>query len=191
MTNELTGQALLDSLKAQAQAAAATGDLEAILVVAGKIKAAKSELAKVEAERIRAESEKLAGVREKVATRIHAKVVADKEVAKMLADTKALGFTFKLDTAEVQYRSVALLVPQAPTTRKGTGGHAGGGKSQVEYGMSLDEIFQKFATNEQKAEVAKVLAGEDKKAANSKAWQLKVQVKKEAITKGTLKPAVK
>ena len=151
MVTELTGQALLDALTTEAKAAGSKGDLDGLMAVAAKIKAAKSELVKVEAERIRKESEALAGVREKAAKAIHGMVVANKQVAKLLADTKSLGFTFKLDTADIGYLAVALLVPQAPAHKGGTGGHVGGGKTKSEYGISLGEIFDKFGTAEEKA----------------------------------------
>jgi hypothetical protein len=206
MTTEQTKspEQIVKDLIADMTKAIAENRIDDIIKLGKQIAAQKGEVNRLEAERIKAEAQALAGVREKAATLIHSYLVNDKRIAKLLADTKSLGFTFKLDTAEVNYKSVALTVPTAPTAKHTGGG--GGGKSQAEFGMKLDEIFAKFATDEQKAEVSKVNANAEEKvkvepdagkhaaikhAANSKTYQIKIDVKRKAIADGNLKPVAK
>lgn len=171
--------ASLDELKKRMAEALASGDVKAIEEVAGEISKSKAERHKAEAEALRKEAEALAGAREKLATKIHKAVVAMPGLVEELGSVKAQGFTYKLNTPEVQYKSVSLAVPTVKAPRAGTGG--GAGKSKDEYGMSLSEIFDKFATNEDKEKLASA-------ESNSKQWQVKVAVKKRAIADNKLAP---
>jgi hypothetical protein len=187
MTTEKTPT--LPELKAQMAKALAEDNYAEMGRVAKLIKGHQDEIAKAEAEKYKAEAAKLAGIREKVAQAIHAFVMKNPAVMKGLTDTKALGFTFKRDTAEVQYASVALTVPQPPAEKAKRAGGGGTGKSKTEYGLSLNEIFEKFATEKDRNDL-KVAEGDDN-ASGGKAWNVKNGVKKAAIAAGTLKPVAK
>jgi len=190
----------MDALKAKAQTAAAAGDIDAIVAVAGEMKACRKANAEAEAKRILAENEKLSAKRTEVSGELYRiifgtgkyKDMSTRESAKLvrqwLVETKATGFTFKLaypDSNGVEVREhIALTVPQAPNVKTGRGGSGGPGKTKTEFGLSLDAVFQKFATDKEKAELE---AEKD----NSTKWDMKVLVKKAAIASGALKPLVK
>src|SRR4030042_5596542 len=167
----------VEELKAELGKAIATGDDKAFNELIREINKRKSELAKQAAEAERKESEALAGVREKLAKKIWSAckgLKLDKEIAEM----KAQGFTYKLDTPELKQIAVALLVPTIKAVK--TGGNGGTHTTtEADYGLKLDEVFNKFATEKDRADV---------KAANSnsKEWQVKNRVKKAAIADGRL-----
>jgi len=168
----------IKELQAKMSEAIASGDVEAIEEIASQIVKTKSDRHKAEAEVIKKDAEKLAGVREKLAVNIWNMLKGIPDFVKQLEDVKATGFTYKLDTEELKYKSVALTVP---TVRTGKGGTTGGGKSKDEFGMSLGEIFDKFATDADKVKLAEA-------STNSAQWQVKVAVKKAALASGALKP---
>jgi hypothetical protein len=176
----------LDVLKAQIAEAATSGDDAKLTALIREYNARKAETAKAIAAAAEAEAQKLAGVRAKLAGKIHESIVSGKPILDILvalSDVKATGFTFKVDEPDgVSYKAVALTVPvvKAAKAAKGTGGtHT---TSKAEYGMTLDEIFQAHATAEDKA---KLEAAEG----NSAKWQVKNGVKKAAIAAGLLSPA--
>lgn len=185
----------LEQLKQDIAIAATTGDDNAFNALIKEYNSRKGEVAKQLAQAAAKEAEALAGDREKLAVEIHNGIMLlayystkpdkVKQGTGLLADLgdkliamKASGFTFKLDTPEVTYKSVALAVPVIKVS-KGGGTH---GSSKGEYGMSLQEIYDKFATDEDKVKMA---AAEG----NSAQWQVKNAVKKAALAAGTLKPA--
>lgn len=182
----------LDELKTQMAEAVKvfqdTGNMELIQATSNAMNKAKAEIAKAQAEVLLKESEKLAGARELLAVSIHEAVITGKSLANInqsLKDVKAWGFTYKVDNAvpgaeDVRYKSVALTTAVVKT-RKAGGGGGTTGKSKDEYGLSLTEIVDKFATPEELT----AIAGAD---TNSKSWQLKVAVKKRAIAEGKLAP---
>lgn len=161
-----------------------SGDMSKILEVTREMNKAKAELAKAEAEKARVEAEKLAGAREKLATTIHQQIRA-LGLDKAIIDLKGWGFTYKCDNANpsepgVAYKSVSLLT--AAVKAAGFGGIGGAGKTKSEYGVSLADVFEKYATEEDRGKLA---AAET----NSKQWQVKVAVKKRAIADKLLVPA--
>jgi len=172
----------LEQLKAEI-AEAATTDPAKFDKLIREYNARKADIAKSLADAARVESEKLAGVREKLATRIHATIVKIPGLAEELASVKATGFTFKLDEVDgVSYKSVALSVPVVKAAKKSAGGGGTHTSSKAEYGMTLDEIFQAHATDEEKAKL-------EAADGNSAKWQVKNAVKKAAIAAGLLNPA--
>lgn len=173
----------ITELKAKLATAIANNDDASFMSIIGEIAKEKSAIAKAQAEVAKKEAESLAGDREKLALKLFTAVKAVVSPAD-LQKVKAAGFTYHMDGPDKEgvmttYKTVALLVPTVKTARGGTGG--GAGKSKDEYGMSLGEIFDKFATEADKAELAKA-------ETNSKQWQVKVAVKKEAIKAGLLQP---
>lgn len=181
----------IEKLKAELKTVAATGDIKAILEVANKIKAAEVEENKAKVAKAKAEFDAKAKEREEIAIAIFEAIKA-LPVIKRLAEVNATGFTFKLnvpakaktDTEDaveaVVYKSVALTVAGIKAPR-GNGGYQGG-KTKDEYGMSLGDVFDKFATGDEKAKLAAATS-------NSAQWQVKVAVKKRALAEGLLKPA--
>lgn len=178
----------IQELQAQMADAIAKNDVGAMEAIAGQIVAGKKERAKVEADKLLKEAEQLAGKREALGARIFSAVQSlglDKE----LVDMKARGFNFYVKTSytvpgqpEVhQVASCGLILVTAPKTRK-AGGTGASGKSKDEYGLSLQEIVEKFATAKEQAEI-------DSADSNSKMWQKKMIVKKRAIAEGLLTPA--
>lgn len=179
--------AKLDELKAKMAEAVKvfneTGDMSGIQAVSKEMDRAKAELAKAQAEQSRKEAEQLAGKREALANTIHQQVKA-LGLDKAIRDIKGWGFTYKIDGAvpnelDVSYKAVQLSTATVKTRTGGTGG--GAGKSKDEYGKSLAEIFEEFATAEDRQKL-------DNAESNSKQWQVKVAVKKRAIAEGLLKP---
>lgn len=174
----------LKELKDQLADAIAKGDDTAFMTIVGEIAKAKKDIAKAAADALQKEATQLAGARETLAASVYKACKQIPNLKQQLDAVKATGFTFKLDGvdaegAPVRYNSVALSVP---TVRHGKGGTTGGGKSKDEYGMSLQEIFDKFATAADKAKEAAATS-------NSAKWQAKNAVKKAAIADGKLKPA--
>ena len=155
----------------------------------------KSELARQAAEKSKQEAESLAGVRGEKAKVIHA-AIKSLGLDTILTEVKAKGFTYKLDATDangvmVTYQAVELTVPIVKTRMGHSGGGGNVGKSKAEYGVSLTEIFDKFATEADKAKIDTIDADttKDVKAKNSGKWAVKVSVKKAAIAAGLLKPA--
>jgi len=142
-----------------------------------------------EVTKAKAEFEKNAKARQELAIAIHKavkRIVVDKApLDEKLTGLKIMGFTYKpdgqLDTAgqPIRFESVALLMAGIPKVAGSKGGNRG--KSKDEFGISLDAIYQKFATEEDKARYAKA-------SSNSSQWQVKVAVKKRAIADGLLIP---
>jgi len=165
-----------------------SGDMSQIQAVSAELNKAKAEIAKAQAEKVRVEAEALAGKREDLATRIHAANRMGQpfpNLDKELTAVKAWGFTYKVDKAnpnepDVTYKAVQLSV-QTVKVKTGKGGGGNTGKSKDEYGKSLGEIFEEFATDKDRAKLAAATS-------NSAQWQAKVAVKKAAIASGALKP---
>ena len=184
----------LDELKGKMTEAVkvftATGNMEAIQAVNAELNKAKADIAKTEGTRLLAEAEALAGKRGELESKVK-QAVSALGLDKLLAEVKAKGFTYTIDhketdkgvidsAGEVSVKGgVGLLVSSVRTRKAGAGG--GAGKSKDEYGMSLSDIVDKFATADEQA----AIVGAD---SNSKSWQLKVAVKKRAIADGKLAP---
>jgi len=71
-----------------------------------------------------------------------------------------------------------LTVAGIKAPKAGNGGYQGG-KTKDEYGMSLGDVFEKFANNDERTKLAAATS-------NSTQWQVKVAVKKRAIAEGLL-----
>ncbi len=123
---------------------------EVILPLLKQINKHSAGIVKAAADAQKKEAEALAGVREKLAIKIH-KAVAN-QFKDELATVKAKGYTYKLDDGDITFKSVSLLVP---TVRKSGGG--GGGSTgvtiQSQTGMRRGELIDKFATDEEKAKI--------------------------------------
>jgi len=174
----------IEELRAQMRAAIDKNDVDAMDSIAIQIVASKKERAKVEADRLLKESEALADVREKLAAKTHQMLKGIPGLDKELVAVKAWGFTYKVDKAnpnepDIVYKSVSLTTAAVKAPKAGGGGSTG--KSKDEFGLSLGEIFDKFATDEDKTKLAAATSG-------SSQWQVKVAVKKRAIASGLLAP---
>lgn len=194
----------LAELQTKLATAMAEGNVKAIEDIAAEITKGKADRHKAEAESQRKEAEQLAGKREAMQTTINAAVKAlnlDAEIVKL----KAKGFTYTIDhkeddkgridpAGEVKVTGgVGLLVPAVKARTGGGGGSAG--KTKDDYGLSLTEVFDKFATDEDQAKLAaaevKDIEASDKlgKSTNSNVWRVKNDVKKVAIASGALAPS--
>lgn len=191
-TPKLDAHNTLVELQKQMAEALAANDVKKIEEAAMAIVKSKAERAKVEVEKAQKESEALAGKREKLAEAIKSAVKA-LGLDKQIADVKAKGFNYTIDhreddkgrldaKGEVSVTGgVGLLVP-AIKARKAGGVGGGAGKTKDEYGMSLQEVFEKFATPEDREKLATA-------ETNSSQWQVKNSVKKRAIADKLLTPA--
>ena len=175
------------SLQERMLEAIQANDVNAQELLAAELVKARSSRIKAESEVQAKEAEALAKQRESLAVRIHEAVKAlglDKEIAEL----KARGFNYYIKTSYTvpgqpdvhQQPSCGLILAQAPKV-KGASGNGGAGKSKDEFGMSLGEIFDKFATDADKARLTEATT-------NSSQWQVKVAVKKRAIAEGLLAP---
>ena len=131
----------------------------------------------------KAEADKHAKARQELAITIH-KAIKKLAFDEKLAGLKAKGFTYKLDGllengVPTKYEGVALLVAGIPKVGSGKGGNRG--KTKDEFGVSLDEVYSRYATEDDKAKMSRALG-------NSSQWQVKVAVKKRAIADGLLIP---
>jgi len=187
----------LEELQKQMSEALASNDVGKIEEIAMAIVKSKSERAKIEADKAVKEAEALAGKREALAKSIHEVVSQGRnpvpaDLAQQLLAVKAKGFTFTIDHREDEKGridekgevkvtgGVGLLIPAIRTRKAGAVG--GAGKTRDEYGMSLTEVFEKFATAEDREKLASA-------ETNSSQWQVKNSVKKRAIKDGLLPPA--
>lgn len=187
----------LAELQAKMATAIANNDVKAIEEIAQEIVKGKADRRKAEADTILKEAEAMAKDREKLAISIHNQI-RKLGLDELLTGMKAWGFTYKVDGAnpaepEMTYKSVALSTQQVRAKRAGGGG-GGAGKTKDEYGMGLGEVFEKFASIEDRAKLAdaevkdKLASDKLGKATNSNAWRVKNEVKKRAIADGMLAP---
>jgi len=177
----------IQDLQAQMAEAISKNDVAAMENVASQIVAGKKDRAKAEAEQLQKEAEQLAGKREDTAAKIFELLNVNEGIKSMLKEVKARGFNFYIKTSyavpgepEVhQQASCGLILVQAVKAR--AVGTSSTGKSKDEFGLSLGEIFEKFATAEDRIKLAAATTG-------SSQWQVKVAVKKAAIAAGKLAP---
>lgn len=153
MTTE-TKAPTLDQLKAELKQVLNSTPIDdgKMIMLTKAINKNSQDIVKAEAEKQKKEGEALAGDREKLATEIWSQI--SPETKAKLNKVKAKGYTFKLDEADVQYKSVSLTVP---AIRKAGGGGGGGtGETiQSKTGMRRGELVDKFATDEEKATIKK------------------------------------
>jgi len=175
-----------NELKATLAAALEANDDDQILAVANELRKHKANIQKVAAEAARKEAEALAGGREKLARALQ-KEVNTPALQKRLREVKAYGFRFSIDRVDTPpgqapvnvEGGTTLLVPEVKTGRRGAGGAAG--KTKAEYGMTLQEVFDKFATDADREK----LAAADGSTAE---YNVKLAVKKNAIADKKLTP---
>ena len=174
----------LVELQAKMAAAIAANDVKAIESIAGEIVKGKSDRHRAEVEVLQKEAEALAGVRQELAEKIRKAIdKAIPDLADQLTTVKTSSFRYTAKGAkdstglEQVKSSVGLDVPVIKAHKAGAGAT---GKTKTEFGVSLNEVFEKFATPADKAK----LAG----ASNSRQWQVKVAVKKRALAAGLLAP---
>lgn len=164
--------------------AVSSNDITKMLEVAGDIKKLKAEVAKAEAERLEKEANELADVRKAAVEKLEKTFrPTDKVYASILAtmaEIKAIGFHY-LYIAEGNQTQIGYDFPSVKTATKHSGGGGQSGKSKAEFGLSLSEIVEKFATEAEKKAI-------EAEPDNSKSWALKNKVKKQAIADGKLKP---
>jgi hypothetical protein len=178
----------IEQLKQEIAIAATTGDDNAFNSLIKEYNSRKAEVAKAMQAAAQKEAEALAGDREKLATAIHKSVMKIAGLAEDLAAVKATGFTFKVDSEGIVYKSVALAVPTIKVARTSTGT-----RNSSPTGNSLEADYQAYATDEDKAKIAAIendLASGaiDTKTANSRKWVVKNAVRKTAIAEGKLQP---
>jgi len=186
----------IKELQARMAKAIANNDVAAMEAIAGEITKGKADRHKAEVAAQQAEAVAMAGDREKLATSIWQDINKMPGIRDKLTALKATGFTFKLDNAEVQYKSVALTVPSVGKA-KSSGGNGGGGagKTKDEFGMSLAEVYNKFHTDEDEVKLAEAAIKDEEastklgKTTNSNQWRVKNEVKKRVIASGELAPA--
>lgn len=185
--------AQIAEIKARIALAISSGDDIGMMRAIKELNQYKSEIAKAEQDKIAKEEQELAGVRQSFEVAFYAKVV---DVLRQLKfdcyQLKAKSIIITVDHAEndnglldvagkVKVTGAAKLV--VPTAKKRTVGASGlRTSSKGEYGITLDEIFQKFATDEDRS---KLEAADN----NSKKWVVKNEVKKRALKDGLLQPA--
>lgn len=172
--------------------AAKTADIEQIKAAA----LALTDAERVEAKELKAKAEAdfTAKAKEReeltaeVGTAIHA--AAGPFRAKII---KLVGEELALLRYSVDYKAGNLtecsIVRTIAKTRTGAGAGAGngggrGGKTKDEFGMSLNDIFEKFATDKDKADFTACTGDR----VDSAQYVIKVRVKKAAITAGLVKP---
>ncbi len=177
-----------------------TGDSNAIEAAALAITKSKSDRHKAEAESLRLEAEALSGTRELEAAALLKEVSSLNHLLERLSLVKATGFTFTAkgtpigaDKVPQEKSSIALSVPVVRATRSGG---TGGGKTKDETGMSLSEVYDLYATEDDKAKMVEAEAADNKHAVEhglatakqSNRWRVKNDVKKRVLADGTLTP---
>ena len=192
-----------DGLKKQLQDALASGDVGTITRASQAVADFQRAQARVAAERVREETNRLSGERQALAEELTKIIRASKlgkanfsitlenivlalelvklapDIVKQVEAVKGTTVIFKLPDEQSDKARTALAV--VPTKRSSGGGVGRTGKTSEEYGMSLNEVYEKFATPEDKAKMADATS-------NSSQWQIKVAVKKQAIANGQLAP---
>lgn len=184
-----------EDYKAKMAEALANDDAKAIDAINAEWNKSKAERRKAELEAERKEQEELAGVREEASKAIH-KAIKALKLDDQLKSLKAWGFTYKVDGAnpaepDVKYVSVSLSTAQ-PKKRTGNGGGSSAGKTKDDYGLSLQEVYDKYKTAEDETKMVEAIAKDEAaseklgKTTNSNAWRIKNEVKKRAIANGEL-----
>jgi len=180
--------------KAIGEALASGNDAEVdrLAIELGKTKV---EEHKAEVVKATAEAEALAGDREALANEVKVMLDAQESLKANLGKVKAFGFVYSVDHTFTDPQGVktkviggcALRVPEVKRAR-GTGG--GGGvargsgeyaKTTADYGLTPAQAFDKFATEDDKANLAKAVGG-------SQQWRIKENVRQRAIKDKLLLP---
>ena len=179
----------IEELQARMAEAITNNDVKAIEEIATEIVKGKADRRKAEALALQKEAEAMAGQREELAIAIHG-IVKGLKLDKQLIGVKSWGFTYKVDKAnpaeaDIVYKSVSLTTATIRAPRAGGGGT---GKSKSEFGLSLSQIYDKFATDEDKADMAEALEKDKTVTNQGYSYNVKKRVQKRAIADGLLAP---
>jgi len=195
----------IKELSAKLAEAIANNDVAAIEALSAEVVKSKTERHKAEIERERKEQEALAGKREALTKTIN-EAVKGLNLDKAIADMRAKGFTYTINHTEDDKGridpngtvkvtgGVGLLIPAIKAHKTGGAG-GGGGKTKDEFGMSLSEVFERFATAEDRKRLAEAEAkdaaikAQTGKSNSVNAYNVKQAVKKAALAAGLLAPA--
>ena len=121
-----------------------------------------------------------------LATSVFNAIKNNPEVVKLSKDEGVKGFTFHfsrpgVDGVMVDYKSIAIITKNQKRTASLNGGR---GKTKSEYGMSLNQVFEKFASAGDVAAMELIDKATD--VSGAKQWKLKNEVKAKAILDGLL-----
>jgi len=160
--------ATLVELKSQMDAAFEKGDMKEVAAIARAMKALGDETRKAELDKVAAEYDKVS------VEILDALKATFKPFWKRM---EKVGLSKRI---YVQLEGKTIHIP--PQRKKGGGGGGGAGATKTKYGLSLGEVFEQFATPEERAEF------DSHKGDGNKTWAVKDRVKKRAIAEGLLTP---
>ncbi len=163
--------------------AGAAGDITEVVRLGNLLKKHQGDIAKAEADKLKAEAEAMAGDREKLAVEVWKYVKSMPGITDKLETVKAQGFTFKLDTGEIQYKSVALTVPTIKTRAAGGGGGGTGVSVASLTGLPRAQLIDQYATADEKVTIdkAKTEAAARGGNPNSSGWSAEKPVVKRIL----------
>jgi len=181
-----------DIRKAIGEALASGNDAEVdrLAIELGK---AKVEEHKAELVKATTEAEALAGDREALASEVKVTLDSLPDLKSKLEKVKAYGIVWSIDHTQTDKAGLktkviggcALRVPEVKRARATGGGVARGSgeyaKTTADYGLTPQQAFDKFATEDDKANLAKAVGG-------SQQWRVKENVRQRAIKDGLLQP---
>ena len=172
----------LDQIKADLALAIASGNDGEVMRLSKAIMAYAADIKKIEADKLKAEAEALAGIREALEAKIYKAVMKTLKPEEILS-VKAKGFTIVVDHLENDKGQLdpagqvavtgacKLMVPTIKAAKAtSTGGTGVTVESQT--GMKRAELIRRYATDEEKAtiESAKETAKAEGKNVNSVEW---------------------
>jgi hypothetical protein len=172
----------LDQIKADLALAIASGNDGEVMRLSKAIMAYAADIKKIEADKLKAEAEALAGIREALEAKIYKAVMKTLKAEEILS-VKAKGFTIVVDHLENDKGQLdpagqvavtgacKLMVPTIKAAKAtSTGGTGVTVESQT--GMKRAELIRRYATDEEKATIenAKATAQAEGKNVNSVEW---------------------
>jgi hypothetical protein len=175
----------LDQIKADLARAIASGNDGEVMRLSKAIMAYAADIKKIEADKLKAEAEALAGIREALEAKIYKAVMKVLKPEEILS-VKAKGFTIVVDHLENDKGQLdpagqvavtgacKLMVPTIKAAKAtSTGGTGGTGVTvEAQTGMKRAELINKYATDEERATIenAKATAQAEGKNVNSVEW---------------------
>jgi len=176
----------LDQIKADLALAIASGNDGEVMRLSKAIMAYAADIKRAEADKLKAEAEALAGIREALEAKIYKAVMKALKPEEILS-VKAKGFTIVVDHLENDKGQLdpngqvavtgacKLMVPTIKAAKAASTGGTGGGTGvtvESQTGMKRAELIHKYATDEEKAtiESAKETAKAEGKNVNSVEW---------------------
>lgn len=189
----------LQELQAKMKKAIESGDAKAIEDIAQEIVKSKGDRRKADAAAAQKEAEDLAGVRQSLAELIRQAIDETiPDLAAQLSKVKCDEFRYqakgKLDANQTPLADSAVGL-NVPVTKKASTGNGSAGKTKDEFGLSLAEVFEKFATDEDRTKLVKAeVKDEDvlkRTGKTNRGYQhnVKNEVKKRALADGLLTPS--